>query len=211
MGGPWTGPGGLCEGSSALARGLGSGTGTASAFSGKAAPASSETGGSAGSGCMGGPCMGPAGFATSFVAGFVAGAAACGSFLAAGATSGDCGSASWPPIGSLSGFASGTGAMEGVATFFAGRALRCLLGALCCGDENSVSSFFSSQLFAAKESVGETRKTAEIVMAKASRGIDSLPMTVKRPSRRPGCIEGAAGPLTIHCADTPIASNPSSR
>ena len=48
----------------------------------------------------------------------------------------------------------------------------------CCGEENSRSSFFSSQVFAANESVGGRRKIPKIVMAKASRGIDSLPMVV---------------------------------
>jgi hypothetical protein len=55
----------------------------------------------------------------------------------------------------------------------AGRGLRrfCVIS---CGPENS----FSSQVFFAKESVGGRRKIPKIVMAKASRGIESLPMAV---------------------------------
>ena len=106
-------------------------------------------------------------------AGFVTGAAACGLSLGAGTTS-DCGSSASSAGGSLSGFAAGTGAVRGVGhAFFAGRGLRCF-GALCCGEENS----FSSQVGAANESVGGRRKIPKIVMAKASRGIDSLPMAV---------------------------------
>ncbi len=173
MGGPWIGPAGLCEGclSSDVARGFGSGMGAASAFSGSVAPASSGTlsagtAGLAGVGCgIGGPCTGPAGSA--------AGAAAGGLSLGTGMTPDDCGSFSSSTGGSLSGFAEGTGAMRGVAIFFAGRGLRCF-GALCCCKENS----FSSQFFAANESVGGRRKIPKIVMAKASREIDSLPMVV---------------------------------
>jgi hypothetical protein len=60
----------------------------------------------------------------------------------------------------------------------AGRDLR-RFGALRCGSENSFSNCLSSQIFlAANDSVGGTRKSPEIAMANASRGIDSLPMIV---------------------------------
>jgi len=167
--GPWTGPAGLCEGPSTsdVARGFGSGMGTASAFSGSVAPAGTLSEGTAGlGGGIGGPCTGPAGFVT--------GAAACGLFVGTG-MSDDCGPS--PTVGSLPGFASGTGAVGGVITFVLGRGLRCF-GAFCCGEEKSFSSFFSSQVVAAKEPVGGRRKIPKIVMAKASRAIDSLPMVV---------------------------------
>jgi hypothetical protein len=57
-------------------------------------------------------------------------------------------------------------------------------GALCCGSENSFSSCLSSQIFfAANDSVGGKRKIPEMVMAKASREVDSLPMIVKRSAQ----------------------------
>jgi hypothetical protein len=61
----------------------------------------------------------------------------------------------------------------GRTAFGAGRGFR-RFRTTSCGPENS----FSSQVFFAYESVGGRRKIPEIVMAKASRGIDSLPIVV---------------------------------
>lgn len=191
MGGPRTGPAGRCEGwaSSEVARGLGWGTGTASAVPGSAARGSSGTlsAGTAGVGDgMGGPCTGPADF--------FAGATSRALSSGAGMSSDDCGSAFSSIGGGLSGFAAGIGAVGGVTIFAAGRGLR-RFGAFCCGGENSFSrrcGSLSSHVGAANESIGITRRMPKIVMAKASRGIDSLPMAVKRLSSRNGCIAGAA-------------------